>query len=93
MTVKNGNYTESVTFDVMEKWTSIEVHGFMYYKDVKVKVLYSTTAAVVIQEYDSLREVFDAVCGALGLNVLPSTPPTMESTIINRHRLIALTAI
>ena len=93
MTVKNGNYTESVTFDVMEKWTSIEVHGFRYYKDVKVKVLSSTTAAVVIQEYDSLREVFDAVCGALGLNVLPSTPPTMESTIINRHRLIALTAI
>lgn len=56
-------------------------------------MLFSTTAAVVAHEYDSLREVFDAVCGALGLNVPLSPPPTMESTIINRHRLIELTAI
>ena len=93
MTVSNVGVTETVLFDVMEKWTSIMVGGNRYYKDVKVKVLSSTTATVIAQEYDSLRDVFNSVCTALGLNTLPATPPAMESTIENRHSGKALAAI
>lgn len=95
MTVSDvfGTATESVQFDVMEKWTSIMVGGNRYYKDVKVKVLSSTTATVIAQDYDSLRDVFNTVCTALGLNTPPATPPAMETTIKNRHTGTALTAI
>ena len=95
MTVSNvfGTITEIVQFDVMERWTSIEVEGNRYYKDVKIKVLSSTTAAVIAQEYDSLRDVFNTVCIALGLNTPPAAPPALESTIENRHTGKALSAI
>lgn len=95
MTVSNvfGTVTEIVQFDVMERWTSIEVGGNRYYKDVKVKILSSTTAAVIAQEYDSLRDVFNTVCIALGLNTPPATPPALESTIENRYTGKALSAI
>lgn len=95
MTVSNvlGTATEIVLFDVMEKWTSIVVGGSKYYKDVKVKVISSTTATVVVQEYDSLRDVFNTVCTALGLNTQPVSPPAMESTIKNRYSGMALTKI
>lgn len=95
MTVSNvlGTATEIVLFDVMEKWTSIVVGGNRYYKDVKVKVISSTTVTVVVQEYDSLRDVFNTVCTALGLNTQPVSPPAMESTIKNRYSGMALTKI
>lgn len=93
MTVSNVGVTETVLFDVMEKWTSIMVGGNRYYKDVKVKVLSSTTVAVIVQEYESLRDVFNAVCTAVGLNTSLATPPAMESTIENRHSGKALAAI
>ena len=93
MTVTNGPVTEQVAFDVMEKWTSIEVGGSRYYKDVKVNVISTTNAAVSIQVYDSLRDVYNAICTALGINTPPAIPPAMESTILNRHSGVALTAI
>lgn len=87
MAVSNslGTTTETVLFDVKEKWTSIVVGGSRYYKDVKINVVSSTTAAVIAQEYDSLHNVFNIVCTALGLNTPPATPPAMESTIKNRY--------
>lgn len=95
MTINNGIGTamEIVQFDVTEKWTSIVVGGNRYFKDVKIKVLSSTTATVITQEYDRLRDVFNIVCTALGLNIPPATPPAMESTIKNRHSGQDLTAI
>ena len=67
--------------------------GNNYYKDVKVKVLSSTAATVIAQEYVSLRAVFNTVCTALGLNTPSATPPAMESTIKNRHSGQDLTTI
>lgn len=93
MTVNNGGANETIVFDVMEKWTSVEIVGVRYYKDVKIRVVSSTTATVTVQDYDSLRGVFNIVCMALGLNIPPATPPAMESTIINRFSGTALTAI
>ena len=93
MTVSNGPVSETVQFDVTEKWTSISVGGNRYFKDVKVKVLSSTTALVDARDYDSLRDVFNIVCTSLGLNTPPATPPAMESTIKNRHSGQDLTAI
>ena len=93
MTVSNGPASETVQFDVTEKWTSISVGGHRYFKDVKVKVLSSTTALVDARDYDSLRDVFNIVCTSLGLNTPPATPPAMESTIKNRHSGQDLTAI
>ena len=93
MTVRNGAPSETIQFDVMEKWTSIVVGGNNYYKDVKVKVLSSTAATVIAQEYVSLRAVFNTVCTALGLNTPSATPPAMESTIKNRHSGQDLTTI
>ena len=69
------------------------VGGNRYYKDVKIKVLSSTTTTVIAQEYDSLRDVFNTVCTALGLYTPPATPPALESTITNRYTGTALTAI
>lgn len=92
MTVSNGPASETVQFDVTEKWTSISVGGNRYFKDVKVKVLSSTTALVDARDYDSLRDVFNIVCTSLGLNTPPATPPAMESTIKNRHSGQDLTA-
>lgn len=93
MTVSNGTVHETIDFDVLEKWTSVEVGGIRYFKDVKLRVISSTTVTVNVQDYDSLRGVFDTVCTGLGLNVPPATPPAMESTIINRSSGLALTAI
>jgi len=93
MTVSNGAATETVQFDVKEKWTSVVVGGNKYYKDVKVEVISSTNAAVCTQAYDSLRAVYNIICAALGLNIPPATTPAMESTIINRHSGIVLTSI
>jgi hypothetical protein len=93
MTVSNVGVTETVLFDVMEKWTSIMVGGNRYYKDVKVKVVNSTTKIVGTQVYDSLREVFKIVCTDIGLNIPPATPPAMESTIKNRYTGKDLTVI
>ncbi len=84
---------EQINLDVLEKWTSVEVGGIRYFKDVKLPVISSTTVTVNVQDYDSLRGVFDTVCTGLGLNVPPATPPAMESTIINRSSGLALTAI
>jgi hypothetical protein len=93
MTVSNGPASETVQFDVTEKWTSISVGGNRYFKDVKVKVLSSTTALVDARDYDSLRDVFNIVCTSLGLNTPLATPPAMESTIKNRHSGQDLTSI
>ena len=93
MTVSNGPASETVQFDVTEKWTSISVGGNRYFKDVKVKVLSSTTALVDARDYDSLRDVFNIVCTSLDLNTPLATPPAMESTIKNRHSGQDLTSI
>ena len=93
MTVSNGGIKETIQFDVMEKWTSIVIGGNKYYKDVKVKVVNSTTKIVGTQVYDSLREVFKIVCTDIGLNIPPATPPAMESTIKNRYTGKDLTVI
>lgn len=63
--------------------------GQRYYKDVKVRVTSTTTVAVTVQEYESLRQVFDAVCTALGLTVAPA----IETTITNNHTGTALTLL
>ena len=93
MTVMNGANQETLEFSVLEKWTRIDVGGTRYFKDVKIRVTSSTCAAVLLQEYDSLRAVFNTICTSLGLNVAPAVPPAMESTIRNRHRGVALTTI
>lgn len=67
--------------------------GTRYFKDVKIRVTSSTCAAVLLQEYDSLRSVFNTICTSLRLNVAPAVSPSMESTIRNRHTGTALTAI
>lgn len=87
MYVVNGANSEVVEFTVIEKWTRIDAGGHRYYKDVKVRVTSSTTVAVTIQEYESLRQVFGIVCATLGLTVTPA----FESTITNNHTGTALT--
>lgn len=89
MYVVNGANSEIVEFTVMEKWTRIEVGGQRYYKDVKVRVTSTTTVAVTVQEYESLRQVFGIVCSALGLTVAPA----IETTITNNHTGTALTLL
>lgn len=89
MYVDNGTNSEVVEFTVMEKWTRIEVGGQRYYKDVKVRVTSTTTVAVTVQEYESLRQVFGIVCSALGLTVAPA----IETTITNNHTGTALTLL
>lgn len=93
MTVRNGAVTEAIQFDVKEKWTSVVVGGNKYYKDVKVEVTASTTAAVDVKEYDSLRAVFRDVCTILGVGTAAMPAPAMETTITNRHLHLALTAM
>lgn len=93
MTVMNGANQETLEFSVLEKWTRIDVGGTRYFKDVKIRVTSSTCAAVLLQEYDSLRTVFNTICTSLGLNIAPAVPPAMESTIRSRHTGVALTAI
>lgn len=81
--VKETN-NEMIGFRVMEKWTMIDVNGQRFYKDVKVKVTSSSTNAVNLQEYDSLRLVFKNVCMVLGFNdVLPA--PLMANTITSNN--------
>ena len=70
MTVMNGANQETLEFSVLEKWTRIDVGGTRYFKDVKIRVTSSTCAAVLLQEYDSLRAVFNTICTSLGLNVV-----------------------
>lgn len=91
--MQDNGIKETIQFDVMEKWTSIVIGGNKYYKDVKVKVVNSTTKIVGTQVYDSLREVFKIVCTDIGLNIPPATPPAMESTIKNRYTGKDLTVI
>ena len=86
MLVNNGVSHERIEFRVLEKWTRIDVNGRRYYKDVKVRVTSSTTIAVTLQEYESLRQVYNIVCTALGLTVAPA----FESTITNNHTGTAL---
>ena len=93
MTVRNGAVTETIQFDVKEKWTSVVVGGNKYYKDVKVEVTASTTAAVDVKEYDSLRALFRDVCAILGVGTAAMPAPAMETTITNRHLHLALTAM
>ena len=89
MYVVNGANSEVVEFTVMENWTRIDVSGLRYYKDVNVRVTSTTTAAVAVQEYESLRQVFGIVCTALGLTVTPA----FESSITNNHTGTALTLL
>ena len=93
MIVMNGANQETLEFSVLEKWTRIDVGGTRYFKDVKIRVTSSTCAAVLLQEYDSLRTVFNTICTSLGLNIALAVPPAMESTIRSRHAGVALTAI
>lgn len=89
MYIVNGSNSEVVEFTVMENWTRIDVSGLRYFKDVKVRVTSTTSAAVALQEYESLRQVFGIVCTALGLTVAPA----FESTITNNHTGTALTLL
>ena len=89
MYIVNGANSEVVEFTVMENWTRIDVSGLRYYKDVKVRVTSSTTTAVAVQEYESLRQVFGIMCTALGLTVAPA----FESTITNNHTGTVLTLL
>ena len=85
MSVVNGANHETIEFSVLERWTRIDVGGTRYFKDVKIRVTSSTCAAVLVQEYDSLRAVFNTICTSLGLNIAPAVPPALKSTIRNRH--------
>ena len=93
MSVVNGANSEFIEFIVLEKWTSIEVLGRRYYKDVKIKVISSTAATILSQDYDSLRNVFRTICKKLGLNAPTAIMPEMETTITNKNSHVALTAI
>lgn len=93
MLVDNGRTNELIEFDVLEKWTSIEIRGRRYYKDVKIRVQSSTTAAIAVREHDSLRAVFNDVCILLGMDTPALPAPVMETTITNRHLHVALTAM
>ena len=93
MLVDNGRTNELIEFDVLEKWTSIEIRGRRYYKDVKIRVQSSTTAAIAVREHDSLRAVFNDVCILLGMDTPTLPAPVMETTITNRHLHVALTAM
>ena len=93
MLVDNGATNEIIEFNVLEKWTSIEIHGRRYFKDVKIRVTSSTTAAVALQDYDSLRAVFKDICILLGMDNPAMPAPAMETTITNRHLHVALTAM
>lgn len=85
MLVVNGTNSECLDFTVMEEWTSFEISGIKRYKDVKVKVTSSTTPRCPTQDYDSLHALFNILCTVSGLNTPPAVPPTIESTITNRH--------
>lgn len=93
MLVDNGATNEIIEFNVLEKWTSMEIHGRRYFKDVKIRVTSSTTAAVALQDYDSLRAVFKDICILLGMDNPAMPAPAMETTITNRHLHVALTAM
>lgn len=93
MSVVHGAKSEFIEFIVLEKWTSIEVHGRRYYKDVKIKVISSAAATILLQDYGSLRNLFRTICKKLGLNAPAAIVPEMETTITNKNSHVALTAI
>lgn len=93
MLVVNGASSEHLDFVVMEEWTTFEVLGVKRYKDVKIKVTFSSTPNCPVGDYDSLRGVFNTICIALGLNTPPAVPPPIESTITSRHSQLLLSAI
>jgi len=86
MYITNGVDSEVILFTVLEEWTKVLIRGISYYKDVKVRVTNSTNTAICpIQDYDSLRTVFNNICTSLGLNVAPAMLPVFDTTITNRH--------
>lgn len=93
MLVVNGASSEHLDFVVMEEWTTFEVLGVKRYKDVKIKVTFSSTPNCPVGDYDSLRGVFNTICTALGLNAPSAILPSIESTITNRHSHLLLSAI
>lgn len=93
MLVDNGVTNEMIEFDVLENWTSIEICGRRYFKDVKIRVKSSTTVAIAVQDYDSLRAVYKDICILLGMNTPAMPAPAMETTITNRHLHVALIAM
>ena len=93
MLVDNGVTNEMIEFDVLENWTSIEICGRRYFKDVKIRVKSSTIVAIAVQDYDSLRAVYKDICILLGMDTPAMPAPAMETTITNRHLHVALTAM
>lgn len=94
MYIVNGTDSEVVEFTVMEEWTKIKIGGVSYYKDVKVRVTASTNLIICpIQDYDSLRAIFNALCVSLHLDQAPAVPPQFDTTITNRYTHQLLSAI
>lgn len=93
MLVVNGANSESIEFTVLEEWNSIEVLGIKRYKDVRIRVTSSTSPRCHIQDYDSVCTVFKTICASLGLVAPHAVPPVIESTIINRHSHLLLSAV
>ncbi len=94
MYIVNGPDSEVIEFTVMEEWTKIKIGGVSYYKDVKVRVTASTNLIICpIQDHDSLRAIFNALCVSLHLDQAPAVPPQFDTTITNRHTHQLLSAI
>ncbi len=94
MYITDGVNSEVILFTVLEEWTRILISGTPYYKDVKIRVTSSTNTVICpIQEYDSLRSVFNTICASLGLNVAPAVLPAIDTTISNRYSHQLLSAI
>ena len=93
MLVANGHNSERVEFTVLEEWTSINILGTKHYKDVSIKVTFSTTLRCHLQDYDKISTVFNILCISLGLTTPPATPPPIESTVTNRHSGLLLSVL
>lgn len=81
LSMSYGGSTETIRFKVLEHWTSLEVVGTRYFKDVKVRVTSSALGYVTIGTHESLKkDVYNPVCNHLHF-VTPTVPPKLEDCI------------
>ena len=93
LSISNGGNTETVRFKVLERWTSLEVAGTRYFKDVKVYVISSALGYVTIGPQESLnKDVYKQVCSHLRF-VHPNVPPELKDCITQVNRGMLFTTL
>lgn len=81
LSMSYGGSSEIVRFKVLERWTSLEVVGARFFKDVRVSVTSSVLGFVTTGTHESLKkDVYDKVCNHLHF-VIPNVPPKLEDCI------------